>query len=60
MGMGGAVDLDINAVFKVMDIYGIPEDEQRTMFERVRKLARHMIKKHQDEAEAERQANKGQ
>ena len=54
VGMGGAIDIDLKTLFRVMDVYDIPNESQRIVSERVRKLSQHMLKTSHDEAEQKR------
>lgn len=57
MGFGGPVDLNFESVKFIMDIYDIPQDARRTVFEKVYKLYRITLASMREKAEMEKEAN---
>lgn len=54
MGPAGPVDLNHDAIYKAMDLYGI--EDKRTCFERVTSLGRHLISQQHEKWKAERES----
>ena len=54
MGFSGAVDINFESVFKIMDLYEIDKKDRKNVFEKIVTVARQMLAESREKRELEK------